>query len=345
MIQQMSCKEESSEFKLNISKYNFWYQAVRDDNVTFVQDVLQHQDKSDRKRLIDGKFEFPRNKTVDRRRFYFKQSPQKAVKYKFYRVWSIAVSCWSKRVVSTFVKYGGDPSVLDEGSNNILHLLSYISLSDRQLHERQMRSMFALLQQLLPLDTMLKMLRTENCDGFRPLEIACHFSICGLAMNMFETPGYHLVEEIRDGINVIQYYDVTEYESIQSGNRRHLSAILFLTVLDKGALSSEGTQELILSDLTQSWIKAKYRTIVPFLIAWFFLRLILIILLYLFDNTAVILHENQKLNSPLNSSMGTCIMVAASACQLCWQYPGISNESGLWVLLRQMWDNIDIYTY
>ena len=37
------------------------------------------------------------------------------------------------------------------------------------------------------------------------------------------------------------------------------------------------------------------------------------------------------------------IMVAASACQLCWQYPGIGSESGLWVLLRQMWDNICIY--
>ena len=39
------------------------------------------------------------------------------------------------------------------------------------------------------------------------------------------------------------------------------------------------------------------------------------------------------------------IMVAASACQLCWQYAGISNESELWVLLRQMWNNICIYTY
>ena len=39
------------------------------------------------------------------------------------------------------------------------------------------------------------------------------------------------------------------------------------------------------------------------------------------------------------------IMAAAFACQLCWQYPGISSQSGLgqdWVLLRQMWYNICI---
>ena len=279
--------------RLPIEQYEFWLHAIRNSDNQFIKDKLQSVSDAEKTKLLDGNFEFPQSSQ--------EKGPPGANKVVFTRAWSIAVSCSSKDVITTFVKHGVNPQTLDNNNNNVLHVLVYTAFFNHE-KEGSVQRIFATLLDLLPGKVIVEMLEVSNDMGLRPLELAGHLSVCGLELDMLETPGLHLVEQARKGINLTQWFDITEYEGLHPGNRRHFSPVNFLTLLDKQSLPFIGTKNFVSSNLMQKWIDAKYAVISPFIFLWFILRTLHMACYFIFDATALNIEEKYNLRSPYNNS-------------------------------------------
>ena len=133
---------------------------------------------------------------------------------------------------------------------------------------------------------------------------------------MFETPGLHLVEQSRNGINLTQWFDITEYASHEDGNRRRYCQVFFILLLDKKSLKYKGTRELFKSDLMLKWIDADFRTTTCLIFTWFLFRLLLSAFVFLFDANAVFIEERYKLRSMNSTENETCLGTSLSSFKL-----------------------------
>ena len=256
------------EFEL----YDFWFHSIKKNDVQATEKTLEVADVDLRKKLLNGNFLFPDP---------LQKKKAKHHALNFTRAWSIAVSNGSFDVVNLFVKYGVNPVVLDTEDNNILHVLAYSAFTIPE-EEPKVRDMYAFLQSLIPHETVLEMLKQTNSAGIRPLELAANLDAYGLFLDMFETPGLHLVEQSRNGINLTQWFDITEYESYEKGNRRAYCPMLFILFLDKKALEYAGTQELFKNELIKKWIEADFITAVPFIFLWFIYAELRLLFLFIY---------------------------------------------------------------
>lgn len=302
--------EEDLPFEL----YDFWLISIRKNDHQTVQKTLGVLDEASKKKHLNGKFVFSENDSTPRK----DKGP-----VNFTRAWSIAVSCGSTDVIKIFVNHGVDIFTLDKNENNILHVLTYTALNAPDFEEK-IRDTYALLQTLLPSDAILHMLRTTNDQKMRPTELAAHFNALGLFLDMFETPGLHMVEECRNGINLTQWFDITEYESRDEGNRRAFCPIWYILLLDKASLGRQGTKELFKHDIMMKWVDADYKASVLFIFAWFFLRFGFSFMIFLFDGNALLVEEGYRLASSNGSLNETCLYQTSKIYQM--------NEGSFWVV-------------
>ena len=299
--------------ELQFELYDFWFYSIKKNDVQAIERTLKITDEEQRRKLLNGKFVFAysnyRNKT------------KRGVN--FTRALSIAVSCRSFDVINSFIKYGVDPCVLDCEENNILHVLAYTAFTMPE-EEDKVRDMYAFIQSIIPSDIILKLLKQTNSSGMRPSELAANLDAFGLFLDMFETPGLHLVEQSRNGINLTQWYDITEYESYMEGNRRFYCPMLFLLFLDKKALKYQGTHEVFKNELIKKWIDADFGTASPFLFLWFLCRITFAFLLFAFDGNALAIEEKYKLTIMNETVNDTCLSSMINSYKV--------NETGLFIM-------------
>ena len=299
--------------ELQFELYDFWFHGIKQNDVQAIEKTLKIVDEEQRRKLLHGKFVFSYpncgNKT------------KHAVN--FTRAWSIAVSCGSYDVINSFLKYGVDPCVLDCEENNILHVLAYTVFSMPE-EEEKVRDMYAFIQSKIPHHIILKLLKQINSGGIRPSELAANLDAFGLFWDMFETPGLHLVEQSRNGINLTQWFDITEYESYKEGSRRFYCPMLFLMFVDKKALKHPGTHEVFKNELIRKWIDADFKTASPFLFLWFLCRISFAFLVFAFDGNALAIEENYKLTFMNETVNDTCLSSMIEYYKV--------NETGLFIM-------------
>ena len=299
--------------ELQFESYDFWFHSIKKNDAQAIEKTLKITDEEQRRKLLNGKFVFVypscRNKT------------NHAVN--FTRTLSIAVSCGSFDVINLFVKYGVDPCVLDCEENNILHVLAYTAFTMPE-QEHKARDMYAFIQSKIPCDIILKLLKQTNSSGMRPSELAANLDAFGLFLDMFETPGLHSVEQSRNGINLTQWFDITEYESYKEGNRRFYCPMLFLLFLDKKALKHRGTHEVFKNELIRKWIDADFRAASPFLFLWFLCRITFAFLVFAFDGNALAIEEKYKLTFMNETVNDTCLSSMIDSYKV--------NETGLFIM-------------
>ncbi len=165
--------------------------------------------------------------------------------------WTVAVVHSSSEILEYLIQLGVDTTVLDVHENNCVHLLCYAAYMNPSLEQNFIRRL-AFVKDTLKFDDLKWLLLQENKQKLRPLELAAHLGTMGLFMEIFETPGVHLLER-QDGTFVEQLFDITGYEAFPGGTRRDKSPLVFLQCIDKAATSTESMKKFVNLDYIQQW--------------------------------------------------------------------------------------------
>ena len=104
------------------------------------------------------------------------------------------------------------------------------------------------------------LLRDENADGLRPLELAAYLHLFPLFTVIFNTKDIYLVREEIHNFLSYKWYDVTDYENPES-KRRGKSPLSIFSLMDHAKLAEPETQRFLCSPLVQNWYKKKSKTL------------------------------------------------------------------------------------
>ena len=153
--------------------------------------------------------------------------------------------------------------------------------------EEYLRDIYSFLLKNIPQDTVNQLLLQESESRMRPVEMTAKNGTLGLFQDFFETKDVYLTTEFTDGVQTIEYYDITEYESMY-GKRRILNLLSLLTALDRNALRNKYIHEVLKKQYTQEWIYNKCRKNRIVLVLWLILRLIFAAVFIIFDNSMIV---------------------------------------------------------
>lgn len=245
-------------------EFDFWLHAIVTDNYVEVERRLAAVTSHERDLLLNGRFQVVGNGTGCDVETRFRRVWGDV---RVTRPWCLAAVCNAPRVSLMFMRYGVDVSRQDESGFNVLHCLVYFAYLNPPLEE-DMKDTFLYLKRIIvsrqpkAIKTLMK---TENHNGLRPLEMAAHLGTMSLFLSMFETEGMYLSRHDSLGLYSLQWFNITPYESLDPGNRRHVSPLRLLSYLEDNKLKETATRLVFSSDLFQSWIASKLQANMRFI--------------------------------------------------------------------------------
>ena len=166
---------------------------------------------------------------------------------------------------------------------------------------------------------MSSLLLLENRDGLRPLELASYFQTFLLLKAIFDNRDAYLTKSIVCGLSVVEYYDVSDYESTEN-HRPVANCPLFLTIFSHAnKLADILSAEDFTSGIIGNWLRCKQRIFSPIIAVWAIFRLAVIALVMVVelpaDNMApCTIHLNLSLttgcvlNTSLSSIAALCLI-------------------------------------
>ena len=113
--------------------------------------------------------------------------------------------------------------------------------------EDYLMRIYSVIQNLVPPEVLKVPLFQEDEDGFRPLELASNYATCGLFQSIFSTKEVYLTKEAKQELCLKQYFDITDYESVE-GTRGFKSALRLFSLLDKHAVHNKHIDSLFNSE-------------------------------------------------------------------------------------------------
>ena len=172
--------------------------------------------------------------------------------------------------------------------------------------EEYLREVYSLLVTLLPTETIKQLLLQESATQMRPIEMAANNGALGLFQDFFETGDVHMTFTHIDGVYTKEYYNITEYESVQ-GERYQNSILGYLARIDKNCLKSTYINDLFEKEYIKEWISNKYRKNIPIIFFWMAIRLIYASAYIVFDNCVTIYEEKITVFNGLNNTNESCL--------------------------------------
>ena len=260
------------ELQMPIFMFRFWYDAICEDNITFVKEVLSSCNESEKRLLLNGRFQF-------QNQFPLKATQQifQKLACKFELPLFIAVHFQSKTVLKAMLETGVDLHHVDCGGNNIIHGMIMSSALES---ESQYKDMYELIMNSISREDKMLLLLTENRDGYRPLEYASKMNEFVLFECILQTKGIYAFSRGTIGVYEHIHYDVTDYEHVGKG--RYLkSPVWNVTHLTPEALKRKETRDVILSPTMISWYKFKEGSTSCLRYTWFFFRILFHVMVFI----------------------------------------------------------------
>ncbi len=269
-------------------KYTSWVCAIVTDDFVFVSSKLNTVFNNEKQRLLNGIFE---NTDLEK-------IPKKIMGHCNRHVftvcnpWSLAVSHSSGKVIEVFLAHGVDVFQMDSEGNNAIHKLVEHAFFYPE-KEESLTKTYEFLKHNLGPAKMDKLLMMENTDTLRPLELAANLGTFSVLQAILETENVYMKKEELYGINKLQYFDVTEYESYQPNSRQYQSPARLLVFLDQSNISEknrEQTKKAFDSQPISAWLDAKFAASKLYILLWALIRIIFFFMFYFLDFDPVILN-------------------------------------------------------
>lgn len=296
----MISSKNLQSFKYAGKTYTEWKNAIMSDDDVTVSAILEKCHKSEKRLLLDpnvGPVSFRLMNDITL--CCGTLTVQRANEFEIDCPWILACCYGAVKVLQVLYLHKVDVLYKDRQGDNCLHSMVKIC-SLRSDFEQKMTLTYSVLLDLLTFEELRTLLMQENKRTLRPLEEAIFHETFELYNAMFQTKDIYMVKEINVGINTVQYFDVTEYES---GTREKRSPLLFLSLVTHNHVDRTSTSDIMLSDPMKSWFMAKKRSFFPIIILWMLFRLGYMTLYFysihlLFDiqshdlNKTMLVHQN-----------------------------------------------------
>lgn len=252
-------------------QHTIWLKALIADNVDVVNSCIATANQFEKHILFEGWI-----KVVDWLEHNSPQSAERALVFCTRRAWSLAAVAGSHQVICKLFKEGIDIFQKDSLGNNVIHalIIHACACSDT---EGKLLDTYIYLQDLLPRNQFSELLVMENSDRVRPLELAAHLQTMRLLDAIMNTPGPYLVKQKQCGLLVVNYYDVTEYESGEGSRPWAHNPMFLLMFLGVLKLNNNYVQKCFSQGVIHNWIQCRGRAIRPFIWVWLFLRITIVI--------------------------------------------------------------------
>ena len=252
-----------------------WVQALIKDDVTVVQNLLN--ESVERKEVLE--VWFPAD-------ILWNNLPEEGATY--YRIttirrsWTLAAVCGSYKVMKHLYDTGIDVHQVDSLGNNVIHTLIIYTNKQKGSAELHLKT-YRYIASLVSRNEMSLLLQSENRDGLRPVELASHFQTFILLKAIFDNRDSYLTKSIVCGLSVVEYFDVSDYESIEQ-HRPLANSPLFLIILSHAnELNDTSVAETFSSGIIGNWLRCKQRIFSPIIAMWAIFRLAVIVLVMLVE--------------------------------------------------------------
>ena len=273
-LQGVLCEQEEHGDKMDIKEFQFWFDAIEQDNFRAVEEILSHCNERQKRVFIDGRFVFK-----------IPQDSLKSVKNDllpcaFERPLVLAAVFRAKEVLKIFLRYKGDVFIQDLNASTVLHGIIWAVALNPNL-ELEYTAIYELLINTLTKDQKKHLIFLEDSEGLRPIELATRLCTFGLLQRILDTEGVYLYNKGQLGGYVCTWFDVTDYENSAHGQRCDRSPLKMLVALEKEHLKNAQNTNLLKHPAISKWIQSKIVTNVPYMFAWFLTRIIYTVLIFI----------------------------------------------------------------
>ena len=263
------------EIRDNLYAYYPWVQALIEDDVAVVQELLN--DAGNWNNLLE--MWFPAD-------ILWNNLPEEdATSYRIAtirRSWTLAAVCGSYKVMKHLYAAGVDINQVDSLGNNVIHTLIIYTSKQKRSAEFHLKTYHYIIS-LISRKEILSLLQSENRDGLRPVELASHFQAFLLLNAIFNTRDAYLQKSIVCGLTVVDYFDVSDYESTEN-HRPVANSPLFLTIFSHDEkLHKQVSAENFTSGIIGNWLRCKQGIFVPIIALWAIFRIAVIALVLVIE--------------------------------------------------------------
>ena len=285
-----------------------WLDALRTDNVEVATAILQSASTKYKEFLMNG------NIPAYIRHLQHPSHRQRmptcsSMEFCITKPLHAAAIFHSHGVLRLLLESGVDVSQVDSWQNNVVHMLVYADYT-YNVHGTKYAETVAYLQVLLPEEELKSLMVAENAFSLRPLEFAFLYACNYMVDIIMQTKGVYLIKEEYVGYNVVQYFDVSDYEMFGDGlpSRFFRSPLHFLIFAEKSRLEMIGSGAVFNDPMLQSWIRAKIIMNWPFVFIWFLFRFFFIGLFFSasMDNSWPTVVINASTNTNNTEEMVIC---------------------------------------
>ncbi len=264
--------DKGTGHSLDIPEYQHWFEALRHNDVDYVQETLDVSEPDEKERLLNGKFNYQKSDDNLAKEFAVVDKNH----FSATRPLIMSALFGSNKVTSCLMEYGARVDCLEDNGSNLVHIMVTASVAFPRYQDSLIES-YQKCRELIGEKLMGDLLRTENVDGLRPLELAAKVGACKMVRAIMETPGVYMVREEKRGMAHFQWIDITEYETRKPKlDRRGKSPLGFLTMMDEKTLLTDGAKELFEWRPLKQWCTAKIQAANYLMLFWVVLRLSII---------------------------------------------------------------------
>ena len=236
-------------------KSDEWMMAISTDNATKVDGILQNLPTlSTKSTLLHTQLYVLSNLNTANR---------KSTTRTPFLPFHFAVICHAKGVVRCMVQHGVDVTQIDDLGNNVLHTLINVSTQRRRKDYEYITDIYHLLMTLFSEHSVKFCLHHEDAKGLRPLELAASLGHFQLLNVIFHTPGVYLCKTEICGLQLLQYFRVTEYEMFSACYLRnrpvrdHLSPLRMIIQLGHSSVDMTVAKSALLCEPFSTWLRSK----------------------------------------------------------------------------------------
>jgi hypothetical protein len=253
---------------LPIQQYSQWIDTVLTGSKYAIDQYLSQVDEEEVKLLVNGVFVF-----TDMTDTCGMKHTLPAAKFDIVSPLTMAVAKASGTAVETLIKHGAKITQQDRFGHNIVHLMACCAFTNPKL-EAKWAALFTDLTGFIAKQELKELLFQENVEGMRAVEFACQQGAFLLSSSIWNTEGIYRKQVKPTENEVLTLYDVTDYESHKYGKRQQKSPMNFVVYMDESLLEKPEISAIFSSLFFSLWIKAKTCANIPFIVLWYFFRLL-----------------------------------------------------------------------
>ena len=273
----MFTKEVESDLTLSSPRDDRWFQSILSDDVSNARQLFLTAGDKEKHRLLNGRIVTSFNSNDA-------ETKKIPMRFVLTRPLHATVILGSFKILKFMIEQGVGIDQKDGHSYNIIHGLVHTAHVDNKKETEYADRYKQIVEILTPCD-MKTLLLMENKQGLRPLEMSCQLGVGSLIEAILLTRSVYLIKEQHAGFETKQYFDVTDYESYDTGKppRKLKSPLLLLLSIDKSWLTRPELMRVCAGDIVTSWFMAKIQVNLPFIRLWLCMRVVFLMLFVFSD--------------------------------------------------------------